>query len=144
MMQPFAIRGIGELWLAALRPSAMSELFYRVGIADRRAAPRGELQAHYHLLKRADGGRAFLEVMRGFELTREKEDLLRRGLAERRYPAQIVWGELDPAIRRDQLQAAQGMLGIENPLLLAAKHFPQEDQAPAVASAIAALAAPLG
>jgi haloalkane dehalogenase len=143
-MHPFSIRGIGELWLASLRPFVMSELFYLQGIADRTAVPRHELYGHYYLLKRGDGGRAFLRIMRGFELTAEKQRFLEDGLVERPYPARIVWGERDPALGLDRMRAAQRILGLEESILLPAKHFPQEDQPVAVAQAIADLAAPLG
>jgi pimeloyl-ACP methyl ester carboxylesterase len=143
-MWPFAIRGMGELWLAAMRPWPMSELFYRQGIADRSAVPRAEVQAHYHLLKRGDGGRAFLRIMRGFELTEEKQRFLYKGLAARPYPARIVWGERDPALGIERLRAVQTALRVDDPVLVPAKHFLQEDQAPAVAYTIADLVAPLG
>ncbi len=80
--------------------------------------------------------------MRGFELTEEKQRLLWDGLApERRaFPAQIVWGARDPALGEERRLAAQRALGIDDPILLPAKHFLQEDQAPAVAGAIVTLA----
>jgi len=143
-MYPFAIRGIGELWLASLRPFVMSELFYLQGIASRAAVPRSEVYAHYHLLKRVDGGRAFLQVMRGFELTEEKQSFLWEGLAERPYPARVVWGERDPVLGLERMRTVQDVLRVDAPILLPAKHYLQEDQALAVGHAIADLAAPLG
>ena len=142
-MHPFAVPGLGEAWLRSLRPYVMSELFYRQGILDRDAVPRREIYAHYHLLDRVDRGRAFLRIMRGFELTEAKERFLREGLADRRYPARVVWGELDPALG-DQQRSVCEILGVAEPVLVRAKHFLQEDQAPAVAGAIADVAAPLG
>ena len=143
-MQPFAIRGLGELWLASLRPFPMSELFYLQAIADRSAVPRHEIYAYYYLLKRVDRGRAFLRIMRGFELTEDKQRFFYDGLADRTYPARIVWGERDPALGIGRLRAVQAALKVEDPLLLPAKHFLQEDQAPAIAGAVADLVAPLG
>src|SRR6478672_10376142 len=143
-MAPFAVPGIGRIALATLTPWAFSRIFYLQGIADRAAVPRHEAYAHYELLKRGDGGRAFRKVMRGFGLTEAKQRLLWEGLSERRYPARIVWGERDPAIGLDQLRLAQEALGVDDPILLPAKHFLQEDHPTAVAQAIADLAAPLG
>jgi pimeloyl-ACP methyl ester carboxylesterase len=143
-MWPFAVSLIGELWLAAMRPRPAAELFYRQGIADRAAVPIREVNAYYHLLKLSDGGRAFLRIMRGFELTEAKQRFLYEGLAERPYPARIVWGERDPALGIERLRAAQAALRVDEPVLVPAKHFLQEDQAPAVAYAIADLVAPLG
>ena len=143
-MHPFSIRGIGELWLAAMRPLPMSELLYLQTIADRAATPRHELYAYHYLLKRIDRGRAFLDIMRGFELTAEKQRFFYEGLANRDYPARIIWGERDPVLGLDRLAAVQEALGVDDPLLLPAKHFLQEDQAPAVAQAIGDQVAPLG
>jgi haloalkane dehalogenase len=143
-MHPFAIRGLGELWLASLGPFAMSELLYLQAIANRASTPRREVYAYYYLLKRIDGGRAFLRIMRGFELTAEKQRFLWEGLAERTYPARIVWGEQDPALGLDQMRLVQEALEVPDPILLPAKHFLQEDQAIPVANAITDLAAPLG
>jgi pimeloyl-ACP methyl ester carboxylesterase len=144
VMRPFATPGIGELWLRATPRIAWAALFRSQGVADRAAISRAEIYAHHALLLRADRGRAFLRIMRGFELTEEKDRLLREGLGNRRYPARIVWGELDPALGPSELAKAQEVLGVDDPVLLPAKHFLQEDQAPALAYAIADLVAPLG
>ena len=143
-MQPFAMRGIGPLYLRMTPRAAFAWLFRQQGVADRRAISRPEIDVYHHLLRRGDGGRAFLRIMRSFELTEEKRELLWGGLAERRYPARIVWGERDPALGLDQLEIAKRVLRVDDPILLPAKHFLQEDQAPALANAIADLAAPLG
>jgi haloalkane dehalogenase len=142
-MAPFAVRGVGEAWLRGSR-SVFRSLFYAQGIADREAVSTPEVDAHYYLLRRDDGGRAFLRIMRGFELTADKRRLLWAGLAQRPYPARIVWGERDPALGLDQLQIARRVLGADDPIVLPAKHFLQEDHAADVAAAIADLAAPLG
>ncbi|MGI9020153.1 MAG: alpha/beta fold hydrolase [Solirubrobacterales bacterium] len=143
-MQPFSKRVIGELWLAALQPSLGAQLFYMEGIEDRSATPRHEVQAHIHLLKHSDRGRAFLRIMRGFELTAEKQRFLWEGLADRQWPARIVWGERDRALGLDHLAVVEQVLGVDDTILLPARHFLQEDQAPAIANAIGDLAAPLG
>ena len=82
--------------------------------------------------------------MRGFELTREKGRLLAGGLGERSYPARIVWGDRDPALGHEQLRIAQRVLGVEDPVLVPAKHFLPEEQPQAIAYAVADLVAPLG
>jgi haloalkane dehalogenase len=143
-MRPFAIRGLGEAWLAMLQPSLGAQLFYMEGIEDPSATPRHEVQAHIHLLKHRDRGRAFLRIMRGFELTAEKQRFLWDGLAERDWPARIIWGERDPALGLDRLEVVEKVLRTDDTILLPAKHFLQEDQAPAIANAIGDLAAPLG
>jgi haloalkane dehalogenase len=143
-MAPFAVPALGWLWLQATPAALFAALFRLQGLDDPAAMSRAEIYAYRTLLERADGGRAFLRIMRGFELTEAKRDFLWSGLADRRYPARIVWGERDPALGRDQLTIAQRALGVDNPVLVPAKHFLQEDQAPAIADVIADLAAPLG
>jgi pimeloyl-ACP methyl ester carboxylesterase len=140
-MHPFSIRGVGELWLRSMAPPLFAEVYYGVGIADRDAVPRAEVLAHHALLRREDGGRAFLRIMRGFELNEDRERFLFDGLAGRAYPAQVLWGERDRMLGEHRRRAAQRALGVEHPTLLPAKHFVQEDQAAAVAAAVASLAA---
>jgi pimeloyl-ACP methyl ester carboxylesterase len=82
--------------------------------------------------------------MRGFELTPEKQRFLWDGLAERQWPARVIWGERDPALGLDHLKVVEKVLDTDDTILLPAKHFLQEDQAPAIANAIGDLAAPLG
>jgi pimeloyl-ACP methyl ester carboxylesterase len=143
-MAPFAIPAIGRVALGTLSAGVFSRIFDLQGIANRAAVPRQDVYAHYELLKRGDGGRAFRRVMRGFELTEAGQRLLWEGLAHRPYPARIVWGERDPAIDLEQMRRAQEALGVDDPILLPARHFLQEDHPSEVAQAIADLAAPLG
>ena len=131
---------LGPAWVAASRPPAARWLFYLQGIADRAATPAHDVDAHIALLHRDGGGRSFRRIVRGFERTAEKERLYLDGLRGAGWPATIVWGERDPALGSDRRHAVERALGLEAKLL-PAKHFLQEDQAPAVADAIAALAA---
>jgi haloalkane dehalogenase len=143
-MAPAAIRGLGEVYLASMTRFGMAELIYLQGIGDRSAVPRAEVGAYRELLKREDGGHAFLKIMRGFELTREKQEFLWEGLARRGYPAQVVWGVDDPALTETYRLIVQEVLRVDDPVLVPAKHFLQEDHAPAVAGAVAAIARPAG
>jgi haloalkane dehalogenase len=143
-MAPFAMRGVGPLYLRATPRAGFAWLFRAQGVADRGAISRAEIDVYHHLLRRGDGGRAFLRIMRGFELTGEKRRLLWSGLAERSYPARIVWGEKDPALGLDQLAIAKRVLGVDDPTLLPAKHFLQEEQPAQIATVVGDLVAPLG
>lgn len=140
-MHPFSIRGVGEAWLAGLRPPASRWIFRHFGLGDRSAMTTAEIDAYVALLKRGDGGRAFLRIMRGFELTEAKRRFFSDGLAGLGAPAQVVWGRDDPALGEPRRVAVQRALGVEQPVLLPARHFLPEDQAPAIAAAIASLAA---
>jgi haloalkane dehalogenase len=139
-MHPFSIRGVGEAYLRGTTRFGLIQLFYLQGIENRAAVGKEEVGAHYDLLKRDDGGRAFLRIMRGFELTEEKEHSFRTGLAARPYPAQVVWGRRDRALGEARRLAVEEFLSVDDPVLLDAKHFLQEDQAPAIAAALANLA----
>jgi len=61
-------------------------------LADKRATKSAEISAYLALLKRNDNGRAFLRIMRGYELTTANQEFFYSGLKARRYPAQIIWG----------------------------------------------------
>jgi pimeloyl-ACP methyl ester carboxylesterase len=139
-MHPFSLRGVGEAWLRSMVRPAFRQIYYLVGIEDRAAVPAAEVDAHHALLKRGDGGRAFLKIMRGFELTAEKERFYFDGLGKREYPAQVVWGERDTMLGASRRSEVQRALGVDEATLLPAKHFLQEDRAAEVADAVAALA----
>ena len=137
-MQPFAVRGLGELWLASLTKPAFRQLMWLQGIANHDAVTNAELDAYVDLLKREDHGRAFLKIMRGFERTAAKQELYERAVRGVPYPVQIVWGAEDPALKLGvQGEQARRITGLETLHTLPAKHFLQEDQAPALAELIA-------
>jgi pimeloyl-ACP methyl ester carboxylesterase len=96
-MEPFARRGIGEMYLHTLSKPAFRLLMRRLGVADMSRVSPEELDAYVDLLKREDGGRAFLQIMRGFERTPQKRDLYRSTVRDVPYPVQVVWAS---AIRR--------------------------------------------
>ncbi|MFL5896552.1 MAG: alpha/beta fold hydrolase [Thermoleophilaceae bacterium] len=141
IMAPFAVPVLGELWLATSRGPAFAQLMYYTAIGDRSAITKDELGAYAALVRRADGGRAFLKIMRSFELTRAKQELYTAALRDHRYAVQIVWGADDPVLtlakHGEQARAAAGLDEIH---ALPAKHFLQEDQAPAIADRVAEIA----
>jgi haloalkane dehalogenase len=143
MMEPFARRGVGELWLASMIKPVFRQLMYYAGIRDRSATPPAEVDAYVELLKREDGGRAFLKIMRGFERTASKQSLYLGVVRGVPYPVQVVWGADDPALKLSVYgEQARRATAVETVHTVPAKHFPQEDQAPAIAERIAALARP--
>lgn len=142
VMEPFAHRGVGELYVRSLNKAVWARLMYRIGIEDRAAVTREELDAYVDLLKRDDGGHAFLKIMRGFERTRQKQELYIGTVRDVSYPVQVIWGELDPvltlAVHGEQARRAAGVDEIHT---VPAKHYLQEDQAPVIAELIARLVA---
>jgi pimeloyl-ACP methyl ester carboxylesterase len=143
-MRPFRARGVGSLWLHATPRPLFATLFRRQGLANPRAMTRAEIYAYHALLQRLDEGRAFLRIMREARTDEERQRALWEGLAERPYPARIIWGEQDRALGPERLAVVERVLGVDEPILLAAKHYLQEDQAEPLALAIADGVAPLG
>ena len=141
-MQPFALRGIGPAYLRSLKKPMFRALMRRQGVADTSAVTPGELDAYVDLLKRGDGGAAFLKIMRGFELTRTKRDLYVGALGAGSFPIQVIWGDRDPALRvAKHGEAVRRAAGVREIIRLPGKHFLQEDQAPAIADHIAGFVA---
>ena len=130
---------IGAAWVWSARPPLARWLFYLQGIGDRSSTPPAEVDAHIALLRRGDGGRAYRQIVRGFERTAEKERFYVGGLKEAGWPASILWAARDPALGPDRRHVFERVLGV-NAKVLPAKHFLQEDHAPEVATTIAELA----
>ena len=137
-MEPFARRGIGELYLRTLHPFAFERLMRLQGVST--GVPAPELRAYVDLLKRGDGGAAFLRIMRGFERTEAFERRILAALAGRAFPAQVLWGEGDPALRIDPYgEHVRQALGVDEVVRLAGRHFVQEDAPGAIAEHVARL-----
>jgi haloalkane dehalogenase len=141
-MEPFARRGLGEVWLASFTKPGFRMLWNLQAIGDRSATPKEEVYTYVDLLKRGDRGKAFLRIMRGFERTREKRDLYVGALRDVPYPVQVVWGADDPALTLDRHgEEARRAAGLDEIHTLPAKHFLQEDQASAIAERVAEIGA---
>ncbi|MEE6177951.1 alpha/beta fold hydrolase [Mycobacterium sp. 050134] len=139
-MEPFAHRGVGEAWLASMHvPGTFASIMRLVGVSGR--VPAAELACWPPLLFGDDGGRAFLKIMRGFELTAAKQRRYVGAVRDTPYPVQVVWGARDTMLpwRRYGVQA-QRAAGVRDPILLPAKHFLQEDCPAEIAAAVHRLA----
>lgn len=140
MMEPFAHPVLGEAWLRSARlPGTFQALMRYIGVT--RRVPAAEIACYLPLLLGDDGGRAFLRIMRGFELTTAKQRLYLSAVRDTPYPVQIVWGVRDRGLtwRRDGVQA-QLAAGVDNAVLLPGKHFLQEDCPEEIADAVHRLA----
>jgi pimeloyl-ACP methyl ester carboxylesterase len=111
------------------------------GIGDISQVSTAELGAYLALLKGEDRGRAFLQVSRSAQATADKQQKYRAVVGSAAYPVQVVWGAQGPAMPArtygERARAAAGLPAIDR---IPGKHFPQEDQAPAIAARIAAIA----
>jgi pimeloyl-ACP methyl ester carboxylesterase len=137
MMEPYARRRIGELVLKGTTEFGLERILRYAGMSSQ--IPSEQVRAYLPLLKRGDGGRAFLRIMRGFERTQAFEDRIVSALRDRPYPAQVVWGKDDPALTL----AAKGekvreVLGVEAIHRLPGKHFVMEDSPEPIAELVAA------
>jgi pimeloyl-ACP methyl ester carboxylesterase len=140
-MRPFRVPVLGRVWLRGLRRPMFRFLMSLQGVADRTQITTPELDAYLVLMRHEDGGRSFLRVMRSTETTPAKQALYRRAVADGRYPVQVVWAADDPALKLARYgERARLAAGLERVQRLPGKHFFQEDQAPAIADRIAALA----
>ena len=140
VMEPFAHAVVGEAWLKSVQlPGIFVTLMRALGVT--RRAPTAEIACYVPLLLGDDGGRAFLQVMRGFEATAEKQRQYLAALRSKPYPAQVVWGVLDRMLtwRRYGVQA-QLAAGLDDATLLPGKHFLQEDCPEEIADAVHRLA----
>ncbi len=136
VMEPFAHRGLGQAWLAGMRPRAFVALMRRIGVEQQEKVSDAELAAYVPLLRGDDKGAAFLKIMRGFERTAEKERLYRSVLARPGRPVQVIWGRRDPALRLSrQGQQVAAIAGV-SVQAVEGRHFLQEDNADRIADAV--------
>jgi haloalkane dehalogenase len=137
-MRPFRHRGVGEIWMRSLNRPAFRFLMRLQGIGDRSSVSAAELDTYLTLMKGPDRGRAFLQIMRSAERTPAKQARYRAAVGNVPYPVQAIWGADDPAmtlaVYGEKARAAAGLAEVAT---VPGKHFPQEDQAPAIARKIA-------
>ena len=127
-MRPFALPVLGEAELATMNHTTWRLMLEYAGLEDIDAVPEAERNAYIDLLKREDGGSAFLKIMRNFEQTEEFSRLCYSAVHDAPYPIQLIWGKndrfLDPETYAAQFQAAAP----DAPLyLVESKHFLQEE-----------------
>jgi haloalkane dehalogenase len=140
VMEPFAHPVLGEAWLKSMQlPGVFVALMRALGLT--RRVPTAEIACYVPLLLGDDGGRAFLQIMRGFEATADKQRHYLAALRSKPYPVQVVWGVRDRMLtwRRYGVQA-QLAAGLDDAILLPGKHFVQEDCPEEIADAVHQLA----
>jgi pimeloyl-ACP methyl ester carboxylesterase len=116
------------------------QMMYRVGILDRDAVPAAEVDAYRDLALGPDDGAAYLQIMRGLHAARGQKKSYRPVLHidAAPYPVQIVWGAKDPILTMKRFGwKALEATGLPSMSIVPARHFLQEDQAPAISALIA-------
>jgi haloalkane dehalogenase len=79
--------------------------------------------------------------MRGFERTEAFESRILKALAARDFPAQVLWGDADPALTLDPYSKhVRQALGVDSVTRLVGKHFVQEDAPEEIADHVCRIA----
>lgn len=128
VMKPFEIPLLGEAELIAITPLTWPLVFNMIGVLNPDSVSTAEKIAYVSLLKREDGGKAFLKIMRSFQDTTEFRALCIKAVQNAPYPIQIIWGEKDPAL--DYARYAieiKKVSGIDSVVRLPARHLLQEE-----------------
>ncbi|RDV16559.1 alpha/beta hydrolase [Pontibacter diazotrophicus] len=140
-MRPFEKPVLGEGQLAATTHTTWQLMFKGLGASNTDVIPTEEINAYVDLLKRVDGGKAFLKIMRNFEDSVAFRELCHQAVQDVPYPVQAVWGVEDPGLEYERYgEEIKQIANLKEVHKLPAKHFLQEDQWEAVAAHIAAIA----
>ena len=140
-MRPYEKPVLGEAQLAATTHTTWQLMFKGLGASNTDRIPTEEINAYVDLLKRDDGGKAFLKIMRNFEDSVAFRELCHQAVQNVPYPVQAVWGAEDPALDYERYgEEIKKVANLTEVHKLPAKHFLQEDQPEAVAERIATIA----
>jgi pimeloyl-ACP methyl ester carboxylesterase len=141
VMEVYARGAAGREWPAMPPARVLRRIFRAVGVADQGAISDGDIDAYRELVLREDDGAAYLRIMAN----------LRRGHGDYRavvdsrstpYPVQVVWGTKDPVLPfRRHGWRARDAAHVPAICALPAKHYLQEEQAPAISELVALHAA---
>ena len=128
VMKPFENRVLGETELKAMNTFTWPLMFKGMGILDPDSVPEEEMNAYLDLLKREDGGKAFLKIMRNFTSSKEFRKLCYSAVQAPPYPMQLIWGEKDVALSFERYgEEIKKVAGLKTASLLPARHFLQEE-----------------
>ena len=128
-MRPFEKPLLGEAELAMLTPFTFPLMMKGAGVVDSDVVTHDEMEAYIHLLKREDGGKAFLKIMRSFEQTQVFTELCYSAWRNPAYPVQLIWGDKDPFLpfeeKGKEFEEARPGVPVTK---VTSKHFLQEEQ----------------
>tara|TARA_R100000935_G_C2837337_1_gene168903 strand:+ start:1970 stop:2866 length:897 start_codon:yes stop_codon:yes gene_type:complete len=128
-MRPFEKPILGEIELATFTHLTWQIMFDKMGVNNSSAIPRNEINSHVDLLKREDGGDAFLKIMKSFNDSEEFRSLCLKAVQNVSYPIQAIWGADDPFLTIDGLgQEIKEAAGLPKIHKLSSKHFLQEEK----------------
>lgn len=137
VMRPFEKKLIGEAELKMITHLTWPVMFKKMGVEKSSAVPTSEINAYVDLLKREDGGKAFLKIMRNFDHSTEFRNLCYKAVQNVPYPIQAIWGSKDPALTIDTYgEEIKKVAGLKEIHSLPSKHFLQEEVWLAIADKI--------
>lgn len=141
-MRPFEKPVLGEAELALLTHATWRLAFSAFGVSDAAEIPTPEMEAYIDLLKRKDGGKAFLKIMRNFENSPAFRDICYQAVQNTSYPVQAIWGADDPGLTYERYgQEIKRIANLAQIHQLPAKHLLPEDKWQEIASLIVQQAA---
>lgn len=130
IMRPFEWPLIGDIYVGMMSPFLFRQLMYLQGVQDKSVFGQPEAEAYMQLLQTNDGGKAFLQMMRCFETTMEKEHLYVDAVRNLKVPKQVIWGANDPALSlKEHGYRHRDAMDIQRFHTVPGKHFLQEDYA---------------
>ncbi len=136
-MRPFEKPVLGEAELALMTHFTWQLLFNTLGVQDSTHISKQEIYAYIDLLKREDGGKAFLKIMRNFDHSETFRRLCYQAVQDVPYPVQAVWGAEDPGLTfKRYATEIQEVAALKEVYQLPARHLLQEEQAKAIAGKI--------
>ncbi len=140
-MRPFEKLVLGEAALAMLTPSTFPLMMKTAGVVNDDVISKEEMAAYIHLLKKEDGGKAFLKIMRSFEQTKEFTEACYRAWKNPAYPVQLIWGDKDPFLTWEEkgreFEEARPVVPVTK---VESKHFLQEEAYETIAAKVKELA----
>ncbi|MEJ8801970.1 alpha/beta fold hydrolase [Pontibacter sp. H249] len=140
-MRPFEIPLLGEAELKSIAHSTWYLLFSQLGVNHADALPKEEVNAYVDLLKRGDGGKAFLKIMRNFQKSEEFKKLCYEAVENVPYPIQAIWGADDPGLNYDRFgEEIKEAANLNTVHKLDSKHFLQEEKPEEIALLVVQLA----
>jgi len=136
-MRPFEIPVLGQAELALLTHTTWQAAFSTLAASDTTGIATAETHAYIDLLKREDGGKAFLQIMRHFEKSVALRATCYQAVQHTPYPVQAIWGAEDPGLTYarygQEIKAAAHLQQVHQ---LRAKHLLQEDKWQEIASLV--------
>lgn len=127
-MRPFEKPILGEAELKMITHTTWPIMFNKMGVKNHDGIPSAEIKAYVDLLKREDGGKAFLKIMRNFDKTPQFREICYKAVQQKFYPVQVIWGEDDPALKYERYGVeVKEAAGLDEVYKLPSKHFLQEE-----------------